>query len=157
MVAHPRTRAPGPAGPIEASTERSDEAATLIEGLGPDELALLLDCVMLTRDGRLREPALVSAILRLLADQADTDEAPEWRSVYAAALQWRLAEPAAEDERRLGARSVVRLTHRLARPQMARLAQRALRLRESADSQPRERLDMLGGALEWVRLEGAAA
>ncbi|HEY0324678.1 MAG TPA: hypothetical protein VGC46_01705, partial [Allosphingosinicella sp.] len=105
-------------GYAEALAERSDEAALLIEGLGPDELALLLDCVMLTRDGRLREPALVSAILRLLADQAGSDEAPEWRSVYAAALQWRLAEPAAEDERRLGARSVVRLTHRLARPQM---------------------------------------
>jgi len=144
-------------GYAEALAERADEAPALLDGLGPDELAMLLDCVMLTRDGRLREPALVSAILRLLADQTDADSAPEWRSVYAAALQWRLGEPAAEDERRLGARSVVRLTHRLARPQMARLAQRALRLREAADGQPRERLDMLGGALEWVRLEGAAA
>lgn len=144
-------------GYAEALAERSDEAPALLDGLGPDELALLLDQVMLARDGRLREPALVSAILRLLADQTDADSAPEWRSVYAAALQWRLTEPPAEDELRLGARSVVRLTHRLARPQMARLAQRTLRLRESALSQPRERLDVLGGALEWVRLEGAAA
>ncbi|WP_166042311.1 hypothetical protein [Sphingosinicella sp. YJ22] len=144
-------------GYAEALAERSDEARDLLDGLGADELALLLDRVMLARDGRLREPALISAILRLLADQTDADSAPEWRGVYAAALQWRLAEPAAEDELRLGARSVVRLTHRLARPQMARLAQRTLRLRDSALSQPRERLDMLGGALEWVRLEGAAA
>lgn len=144
-------------GYAEALAERSDEAPALLDGLGADELALLLDRVMLARDGRLREPGLVSAILRLLADQTHPDSAPEWRSVYAAALQWRLAEPPAEDEARLGARSVVRLTHRLARPQMARLAQRTLRLRDSALSQPRERLDVLGGALEWVRLEGAAA
>ncbi len=144
-------------GYAEALAERSDEAPALLDGLGADELAILLDRVMLARDGRLREPALVSSILRLLADQTDADSAPDWRSVYAAALQWRLAEPPAEDEVRLGARSVVRLTHRFARPQMARLAQRTLRLRDSALSQPRERLDVLGGALEWVRLEGASA
>jgi len=144
-------------GYAEALAERSDEAPALLSGLGDEELSALLDCIMLTRDGRLREPALVSAILRLLADQIDDERTPEWKGVYAAALQWRLGEPAAEDERKLGARSVVRLTHRLSRPLMARLAQRALRLRESRDGQPRERLDMLGGALEWVRLEGAAA
>ena len=144
-------------GYAEALAERSDEAPALLDGVGPDELALLLDRVMLARDGRLREPALVSSILRFLADQTDDDSAPDWRSVYAAALQWRLAEPPAEDEARLAARSVVRLTHRVARPQMARLAQRTLRLRDSALSQPRERLDVLGGALEWVRLEGASA
>lgn len=144
-------------GFAEAVAARAPESPALLTGLGPAELAALLDRVMLSPDPALRAPALVSAILRLLADADANAPEPEWAGVYAAALRWRFGESPGPDERRLGARSVVRVTHRLARPLMPKLAARALHLRRSNDGSARERLDMVGGALEWVRLEGAAA
>jgi hypothetical protein len=149
-------------GYAEALAARGEEAPAYLEGMGSQELVALLDRVMLSGDERLRSPPLVSAALRELAERSLDGEAnPDWSSVYAAALQWRLGEAPAPDERRLGSRSVVRATHRLARPLMAPLARRTLRLREGATATPKERLDMLGGALEWVRLsselKGAAA
>lgn len=143
-------------GYAEALAERSDEAPQILKGLGAAELAMLLDRVMLSDDQRLRRPALVSAILRQLADQADGAETePGWGPLFAAALRWRLGAPPAPDERQLGARSVVQVTHGVARPLLAPLAARTLRLREQAS--PRETLDMIGGALAWVRREGASA
>lgn len=141
-------------GYAEALAERSEEASDILKGLGAAELAMLLDRVMLSDDQRLRRPALVSAILLQLADQADGAE-PGWSPIFAAALRWRLAAPPAPDERQLGSRSVVQVTHGVARPLLAPLAVRTLRLREQAS--PRETLDMIGGALAWVRLEGASA
>jgi len=145
-------------GYAEALAERADEAPSLIDGLGGEELAALLDHVMLAPDPRLREPALVSAILRELAEHGEGAEG--WGSVYAAALSWRFAQPEAEDERRLGARSVVATTANLARNLTAPLARRTLRLHRPGAS-PAEKLDMIAGALEWVRRhrnsQGAAA
>lgn len=144
-------------GYAEALPARSAEAPHILRGLGASELAALLDRVMLTQDETLRTRPLVSAIIRLLADQrSGTASPPEWSAVYAAALQWRLSAPPAPDERQLGARSVVRTTYDVARPLMAPLAARTLRLRDR-DTTSRETLDMIGGALEWVRLEGATA
>lgn len=142
-------------GYAEALAERADDAPELIAGLGGEELAALLDHVMLAPDGRLREPALVSALLRELADSSG-EGAEGWGSVYAAALSWRLTQSEAGDETRLGARCVVATTAALAPNLMAPLARWTLRLRRP-DATPRERLDMLGGALEWVRRQGAAA
>jgi hypothetical protein len=150
-------------GYVDALAARGEEAPALLEGMGGEELVALLDHIMLSGDAKLRSPALVSAALRELADRSlDAEPNPDWSSVYAAALSWRFSGEPAGDERRLGSRSVVRITHRLARPLMAALAKRTLRLRDAgAEATPRERLDMLGGALEWVRLrtdsEGAAA
>lgn len=148
-------------GWAEALADRADDAPAFLDGLGAVELAALLDHIMLSHDGRLRAPVLVSTALRLLADrQAEAepqDADPEWASVYGAALSWRLGEAAADDERRLGCRSVVHATHRFARPLMPRLAERSLHLRAARDRDARERLDLLGGALAWVRLEGASA
>jgi hypothetical protein len=146
-------------GYAEALAERSDDAPSLLEGLGAEELVMLLDRIMLSQDRRLRSPALVSAALRELAERTgDDDEAdPAWGSVYAAALQWRLGEAPSADENLLGARAMVRSTHKLARPLMAPLARRALRLRGRDDLTPGEKMDMIGGALEWLKLEGAAA
>lgn len=145
-------------GYAEALAARADDAPAILDGMGGVELVALLDRVMLSGDQRLRSPPLVSAALRELADRSlDGDPDPDWSSVYAAALRWRLGESPSADERRLGSRSVVRATHRLARPLMAPLARRTLRLRDRDNATPRERMDMLGGALEWVRLEGAAA
>lgn len=145
-------------GYVEALAQRPDEAPDLLEGMGGAELVALLDRIMLSPDPALRAPALVSAALRELAERSAEGEAePDWSGVYAAALRWRLAEAAGADEVRLGSRSVVRATHRLARPLMAPLARRTLRLRTLPQAAPRERIDMLGGALEWIRLEGAAA
>ena len=120
--------------------------------MGADELAALLGRTMQTE--KLRQPTIVSAGLRELAEQAD-EAAPRWGPAYSEALQWRLTAPAAEDERPLGSRSVVRATRRLAPDSMAGLARRTLRLRDGGE--PREMLDMLGGALEWLKPEGAAA
>jgi len=149
-------------GYAEALAERAAEAPALLAGMGGDELVALLDRIMLSPDERLRPPAVVSAALRELADRsAEGAPGANWGGVYAAALGWRLGAPPAEDERRLGARSVVQATHALARPLMARLAARALRLRGGgggdSGGDPAQRLDMLAGSLEWVRLEGAAA
>jgi hypothetical protein len=145
-------------GYAQALAGRGDEAPALLDGMGGDELATLLDHIMLSRDGRQRSPALVSAALRELADRSmDGHLDPSWSGVYAAALQWRLGEAPSEDEQRLGSRSVVRATHRAARPLMAPLARRTLRLRGQTSAKPKERMDMLAGALEWIRLEGAAA
>jgi hypothetical protein len=142
-------------GYAEALAERPEGAPELLEGLGGEELAALLDHIMLAPDDRLREPAIVAAVLRALAD--NDGEGPQgWRSVYAAALSWRLAQPETEDERRLGARSVVAATATLAPNLMAPLARRTLQLRRAGAS-PREQLDTIGGALEWVRRQGPAA
>jgi hypothetical protein len=143
-------------GYAEALANRSGEAPELLNGLGAGELAALLDRIMLSPDGRLRQPPVVSAVLRQLADQAkDGAAASDWGGVFAAALGWRLSAPPAPDERQLGTRSVVHLSHAVARPLMAPLAARTLRLRKGGAA--RETLDMIGGALEWVRLEGASA
>jgi hypothetical protein len=140
----------------QALAARADEAPGLLAGMGGDELAALLDHAMLSPDEALRPPALVSAALRELAERsAEGAAAPSWGSVFNAALHWRLGAAPGADERRLGARSVVRATHALARPLMPLLARRTLRLR-GEDAAPAQRLDMLAGALEWVRLEGAA-
>lgn len=145
-------------GYAEALAARGEEAPAMLDGMGGEELVALLDQVMLSGDQRLRSPPLVSAALRELADRSlDAQANPDWSSVYAAALQWRLGEEPAPDERRLGSRSVVRATHRLARPLMGTLARRTLRLRDGGDATPKERMDMLGGALEWVKLQGATA
>lgn len=145
-------------GYADAIAARADEAPALLEGLGAEETAALLDHVMLSDDPRRRPPALVSAAVRLLAGHAAmTEGPPAWANAYDAALRWRLAEPPAEDERALGCAAVVQTTYRLARPMMARLAERALRLRDSREAPARVRLDMLGAALEWIRLEGAGA
>lgn len=144
-------------GYAQALAARADEAPALLAGMGGDELVALLDHIMLAPDEQLRPPALISAALRELADRAaEAAPAPQWGTVFSAALGWRLGAPPAPDERRLGSRSVVLATHKLARPLMARLARRALRLRGDQGAPPAERLDMLAGALEWVRLEGAA-
>ncbi|HEY0114487.1 MAG TPA: hypothetical protein VGB54_02090 [Allosphingosinicella sp.] len=149
-------------GYAEALAERGEEAPDLVEGMGGEELVALLDHIMLSSDSRLRAPGLVTAALRELADRSAGEAAnPDWAGVYAAALRWRLSETPAADERRLGSRSVVQATHRLAGSLMAALASRTLRFREAGESSPRERMDMLGGALEWVKLNrglgGAAA
>jgi hypothetical protein len=141
----------------QALAARPDDAPGLLAGMGGDELAALLDQVMLSPDEALRPPALVSAALRELAERsAQGAPAEGWGSVFSAALTWRLGAAPAPDERRLGARSVVRATHAHARPLMPLLARRTLRLRGDQDAAPAQRLDMLAGALEWVRLEGAA-
>jgi hypothetical protein len=139
-------------GYAEAAAERADEAPELLAGLGSDELTALLDRVMLARDPALRPPALVTAALRELADRAEEKEAQAgWSSVWGAALQWRLGEAPGSDERRLGSRSVVRATASHARPFLASLARRSLRLRDDREAAPRERMDMLAGALEWLK------
>jgi len=145
-------------GYVEALAERADEAPALLAGMGGEELAALLDRIMLSPDERLRPPALVSAALRELAERS-TDAEPHaaWASVYSAGLNWRLNAAPGLDERRLGSRSVVQATRDLAPALMAPLARRALRLRELKEAPAHTRMDMLGGALEWVRLHGAAA
>jgi hypothetical protein len=103
-------------GYAQALAARADEAPALLAGLGGEELAALLDHAMLSPDEALRPPALVSSALRELAE-AGGDGAPggDWGRIFAAALNWRLGAAPAPDERRLGARSVVRATHALAR------------------------------------------
>jgi hypothetical protein len=145
-------------GWIEAAAARPEEAPALVEGLGPDELTILLDHVMLSADPALRSPDLISAALRRLADQLPSEgAAPTWGSMFEAGLRWRLGQEAGKDEARLGSRSVVKATHRLARPLMPRLSRRCLTLREGGDGNPALGLDRLAGALEWVKLEGRAA
>lgn len=145
-------------GYVEALADRADEAPAILSGMGGDELALLLDHVMRSPDDRLRAPALVSAALRELAERgAESEPPPQWANVYAAALRWRLGAAAGPDEHRLGSRSVVSATHRLAPSLMAPLARRTLHLRRDGAAGSAEKMDMLAGALEWVRLKGAAA
>lgn len=142
-------------GYAEALAGRAGDTAALVSGLGGDELAALLERIMLAGDGRLRDPALVSALLRMLAAEAGHG-AQGWASVYAAALRWRLSQPAGPDERDLGTRTVVTATAVLAPELMPALARRALRLRPATGT-VRSRLDLVGAALEWVRWRGVAA
>lgn len=143
-------------GYAEAVAARADEAPELLDGLGPEELTALLDRVMLARDPALRPTMLVSAALRELADRgADEESLTDWGGVWGAALSWRLGQAQAADEHRLGSRSVVQAAARFARPSLATLARRALRLRETEDLGAK--LDMVAGALEWLRVQGAAA
>lgn len=141
-------------GYAEALAGRAEDAPAVLSGLGPEELTALLDRIMLARDPALRPPALVSAALRELADRAGETQA-DWGGVWSAALTWRLGQPPAADEHRLGSRSVVQAAARFARPVLATLARRALRLGDAAGA--RERMDMAAGALTWLKLRGAAA
>ncbi|HZG45218.1 MAG TPA: hypothetical protein VEZ41_02985 [Allosphingosinicella sp.] len=141
-------------GYAEALAERADEAPALLDGLGSDALLTLLRHA--SQGGRL-PPAVASAALRELADQAGTDGPPAaWRDTFSSALRWRFGLPAGADERLLASRSVVRATSMLAPALRPRLAQRALQLREAQRMTARQRLDMLAGTLEWVRFQGAA-
>lgn len=140
-------------GYAQALAARADEAPALLAGLGGDELALLIGYVLRSSDEGLRPPALVSHALRELAERSlETAPAPAWASAYAAGLRWRMSAPAGEDERRLGAASVVRAAFASAEPFAGALASRALRLKGIEGIDASERLDVLGGALEWVRL-----
>jgi len=143
-------------GYFEALIERIDEAPSLLAGMGGDEVATLLQRAMSAPTEHLLP--VVSAALRELADRsAETDPPARWAEVYASALAWRLQAAPAPDESLLGSRSVVRATSRFAPSLMALLARRTLQLRELARVSGRARLDMLAGALEWVRLEGTPA
>jgi hypothetical protein len=144
-------------GYAEALAERADEAQALLAGLGSDALLALLGHALASPGGEAPPPGLVSAALRELADQSGEAAPPlTWRDIFSAALRWRFGRPPGPDERLLASRSVVRVTSRLEPALMPLLARRTLRLREAGGRTARERLDMLGGALEWVRFEGAA-
>lgn len=144
----------------QALAGRAEEAPLLLEGLGGDELALLLDTILSGSDESRRPPPLLSAIVRALGDRTgDSGPPAAWRAIVPAALGHRFEAPPGPDEHALGARGVVRAARHLSPQLLAPLARRALRLRDAEG--PRVKLDMLGGALEWVRSHpresGAAA
>jgi hypothetical protein len=140
-------------GYAEALAEHADDAPAIIHGLGAEALLTLLQRLLATHSA----PSLISAALRELADQTgDEGPPPNWRDTFASALRWRFERPAGPDERLLASRSVVRATSRLVPAFMPHLSRRALRLRDAGGLTARERLDMLAGALEWVRFQGAA-
>jgi len=140
-------------GYVDALAERSGEAPALLAGLGSDDLPKLIGTVLHSP----APPALLSAALRELADTSGEHGPPaSWGEFFPTALRARLQAPAAPDERRLGSRSVARATLSLAPGMMGQLAKRAIDLRDGAAS-PREKLDMLGATLEWVRHKGATA
>lgn len=144
-------------GYAQALAARADEARDMIAGLGSDELPTLIGHVLHAPDDQVRAPALLSATVRALADSAgEHGPLASWAQVFPAALRQRLHAPAGPDERRLGSRSVARATLSLAPGMMGPLAKRAIRLRDGAAT-PREKLDMLGATLEWVRHKGATA
>lgn len=144
-------------GFAEELTARAGAVDALIDGIGAEEAADLLERLMASDPDEEDKPALVSALLAELADHAASEEHPGWSGLFAAALDWRLRGPAGPDLARLGSRSVVQATYRFARPLRVPLAHRVLRLRETQGGDRREAVRMLGGALEWIRLKGAAA
>ncbi len=144
-------------GYADALAERADEAPDLIAGLGSDDLPTLIGHILQSPDERARAPALLSAALRELADNSGEPGPPAaWGQFFPTALRQRLYAPAGPDERRLGSRSVARATLSLDPGMMGQLAKRAISLRDDTAS-PREKLDMLGATLEWVRHKGATA
>ncbi len=144
-------------GYAEALADRADEAPALVAGLGGDDLPKLIAAILQPPNPDSRSHALLSAALRELADRPDETGPPgSWSEFFPEALRQRLQAAPASDERRLGSRSVARATLRLAPAMMGPLAKRTINLRDEAAS-PREKLDMLGATLEWVRHKGATA
>lgn len=144
-------------GYVDALAERAGEAPALLAGLGSDDLPKLIGTILQSPAPHAGSPALLSALVRELADSSGEQGPPAaWGEFLPLALRARFHAPAGPDERRLGSRSVARATLSLAPGMMGPLAKRAIRLRDGA-STPREKLDMLGATLEWVRHKGATA
>ncbi len=140
-------------GYLDALAERSSEAPALLAGFGSDDLPKLIGTILRSP----APPALLSAALRELADTSGELGPPaSWGEFFPTALRARLQSPPGPDERRLGSRSVARAMLSLAPGMMGQLAKRSIDLRDAAAS-PREKLDMLGATLEWVRHKGATA
>jgi hypothetical protein len=141
-------------GYAEALAERGEEAPAILAGLSSDDLPTLIGHLLQSPDGQVRQPAVISSALRELGNKIRGSGPPAtWRDFFPVALRWRLNQPPGPDERLLGSRGVVRAVSILAPAIMTDLARRTLHLRDAAS--PREKLDMLGGTLEWVRRKGA--
>lgn len=142
-------------GYVEALAARAGDAPAVLDGLREDDLTRLLD--HLAQASGAAPGPLLSATLRALADGAgDAVAQARWGGSFATGLRQRLLERSGGDERLLGSRSVVRATLSLAPAMMGSLAKRAIDLRDESAT-PREKLDMLGATLEWMRHKGATA